>query len=309
LARILTPENITLYDLHEIIQRAMGWENYHLHMFTIAGQIYGDPEDDEFGDLGTKNETLYRFNQLGLCEKTKFSYEYDFGDSWEHTILVEKIMPAEKGVAYPVCITGKRACPPEDVGGVWGYEDFLKAIADPKHEEHDEYLEWIGGSFDSEAFDVEEVNESLQSIKPARQSRKVQREPEPEEMDDFTPSAEKQATMVKPLAAWVKSLSPEQGEILESLPLRRDMLTFLDYLSKNRTVGTQSTGNLPLKAVHEICKKFVHPPVLEETINGHTYKARSEDDVWPLLLIHTLTFHANLVTGGPAMIWQVTPEE
>ena len=90
--RILVSENITLDSLHEILQIVMGWENYHLHMFTINGQIYGDPEDDEYGYLGTKNEARYRLDQLSLREKSKFSYEYDFGDSWDHTILVEKIL-------------------------------------------------------------------------------------------------------------------------------------------------------------------------------------------------------------------------
>jgi len=128
---VLVPGDVTLSDLHEILQTVMGWEGYHLHMFTIAGQIYGDPEDDETGDLGTKNETRYRLYQFGQPEKAKFSYEYDFGDGWEHTVLVEKILPPEKGVHYPVCVTGKRACPPEDVGGIWGYENILQAIANP----------------------------------------------------------------------------------------------------------------------------------------------------------------------------------
>ncbi len=115
----------------------MGWTNSHLHMFRIDEQIYGDPEDDEYGDLGTKNESCYRLNKVAGREGMKFHYEYDFGDGWGHTLLVEKILPAEKGTSYPVCIKGKRACPPEDVGGVWGYEEFLEAIADPKHKEHD----------------------------------------------------------------------------------------------------------------------------------------------------------------------------
>ncbi len=110
------------------------------------------------------------------------------------------------------------------------------------------------------------------------------------------------------LVAWVQNLTPDQNQVFESLPLRRDVLTFLDYLSKNRTVGTQSTGNLPLKAVQDICLKFVNPVQLEETINGHTYKVRSEDEVWQLLFIHQLAFHSGMVTGGPAKIWKVTAE-
>jgi hypothetical protein len=179
--RILVPGNFTLYNLHEILQLVMGWENYHLHMFTIDDQIYGDPEDDEYGDLGTKDETHYRLDQLDLRERSKFSYEYDFGDSWDHTILVEKILAAEKGVRYPICLKGKHACPPEDVGGVWGYQNFLEAIADPEHEEYEEYLVWIGGEFDPEAFDQDEVNQALRAFEPARGRRTVRYEPE----DDF----------------------------------------------------------------------------------------------------------------------------
>jgi hypothetical protein len=309
--RILMPEDVTLADLHEIIQRAMGWGNYHLHMFTIAGQVFGNPEDDETGEIGTVNEKRYRLNQLGLREKARFSYEYDFGDSWEHTILLEKILPAEKGVHYPVCIKGKRACPPEDVGGVWGYDDFLEAIANPNHPERKEMLGWIGSDFDPEEFDLDEVNQSLQNFKPVSRRRKPRSEQEPE--DDFgdgfyLPSAEEQQAAEGALLAWVKNLTPEQNQVFESLPLRQDMLTFLEYLSQNRVVGTQSTGNLPLKAVREICVGFVHPPKLEENVGGHVYKVRSEDDVWPLLFVHQLAFHSGMVTGGQARIWKVTDE-
>jgi len=307
--RILVSENITLRDLHEIIQRVMGWRNYHLHMFRISRKIYGDPEDDETGMMGTKNETRYRINQFGLHEKSKFSYEYDFGDSWEHTILVEKITPADPSAHYPVCVAGKRACPPEDVGGIWGYADFLEAIADSAHEEHDEMLEWAGGEFDPERFDLDKVNQALRVIKPARGRRKAQREEEPETDDDFMPPAPQgQKAMTDALAAWTQNLNREQFDALDSLPLRRDMLTFLDYLSKNRTVGTQSTGNLPLKAVREICEKFVKPLVLDQTNSGHSYKVHSEDEVFPLLFLHNLAFHSGMVTGGPIKIWKVTSE-
>ena len=89
-------------------------------------------------------------------------YEYDFGDSWQHEIVLEKILEPEPNVAYPRCIEGARACPPEDVGGIWGYGDFLVAISDPNHADHDEMLEWIGGEFDPEKFSVDEVNKELE---------------------------------------------------------------------------------------------------------------------------------------------------
>jgi hypothetical protein len=217
---------------------------------------------------------------------------------------VEKILPPEKGLHYPTCIQGKSACPPEDVGGVWGYQNFLEAIADPEHEEYEEYLLWIGGDFDPEAFDLDEVNEALRAFEPARGRRTVRYEPE----EDFylMPSEEEQREVAEKLGTWAENLKQGQKEAFETLPLRHDMLTFLEYLSENRTVGTQSTGNLPLKVVHAICQKFVKPPVLEETIGDKTYKVRSEDEVWPLVFVHTLAYFANLVTGGPSRVWKVT---
>jgi hypothetical protein len=300
--RILVPETITLYDLHEIIQIAMGWTDSHLHGFTIGEQNYGDPKNDEFGGLGIKNEIHFRLKQLGLHEKASFSYEYDFGDSWEHTLLIEKILPAEKGVYYPVCLAGKRACPPEDVGGVWGYVDFLQIISDPKHKDHDEFLEWIDGDFDPEEFDLDEVNENLRVMKSVRGGKAAGQE------EDFIPSGDDPERMTGQLWDWAQKLSPTQAALFEALPLRRDVLTFLDYLGKNQTVGTHSTGNLPLKAIKAICEQFVNPPALEETINGHIYKVRSEDEVWPLVFVHTLAIHSNLVVGGQAQTWKLTSE-
>ena len=105
-----------------------------------------------------------RLNQIAPGAGFKFRYEYDFGDSWEHVLVVEKVLPPEPGRQVPVCIKGKRACPPEDVGGVWGYAEFLEALQDPDHEDHEMYLEWIGGEFDAEEFDLEETNEMLRGL-------------------------------------------------------------------------------------------------------------------------------------------------
>ncbi|MBS4062527.1 MAG: plasmid pRiA4b ORF-3 family protein [Bacteroidetes bacterium] len=307
--RLLVSGDTNLLTLHEIIQEAMGWQNYHLHMYTIAGQIYGDPEDDEYDELGTKDETRYRFNQLGLGEKARFKYEYDFGDSWHHTILVEKILQAETGARYPICLAGKNACPPEDVGGVWGYETFLAAIANPKHEEHEHYRAWIGGDFDPKEFNLDKVNERLRGVKPARGRRVFSAEPEGAALGDGMSATQKQMATTKNLQNWLNGLDTELVASFESLPLRRDVLTFLDYLSKNKTIGTQSTGNLPLKAVYAICEGFVNPPKMKEVISSrYTTKVRSEDEVWPLVFVHTLAFQAGLVDGGLTRRWKVTPE-
>ena len=162
--RVLVEDSINLYELHQIIQIAMGWTDSHLHQFIIDGEYYTMP--DPYAMRPFVDERHFQLKQVVQYEKIKFVYEYDFGDSWEHQILVEKIAQPDSGIQYPICIKGKRACPPEDVGGVWGYYDsFLEAMNDPNHEEHDSYLEWWGGQFDPESFDLEEVNLNLQKIK------------------------------------------------------------------------------------------------------------------------------------------------
>jgi hypothetical protein len=157
--RVQVPSNITLGELHHVIQQAMGWYDCHLHQFTVGGIDYGEPAPE--WEFEVENENRVRLEQVAPEPKNKLSYQYDFGDDWQHQILVEKVLPAEPDVTYPICLKGKRACPPEDCGGVWGYDDFLQAIQDPNHPEHETMLEWIGGDFDPEAFSVDEVNQRL----------------------------------------------------------------------------------------------------------------------------------------------------
>ena len=155
--RIQVAGNTSLHELHNIIQSVMGWEGHHLYQFIVNGTYYGRP-DSEFDIIDDKK---VRLDQLLSAVKDKFYYEYDFGDSWYHTILLEKVLLPEPGAYYPVCIKGKRACPPEDCGGIWGYSDLLQAIKDPAHEEHDEMLEWLGETFDPEVFDLDQINPEL----------------------------------------------------------------------------------------------------------------------------------------------------
>jgi hypothetical protein len=146
----------TLDKLHEHIQTSMGWTNSHLHHFQIGEQLYGDPMlmQENFAEMGYEDSTSTKLSNILPKSGKRFGleYEYDFGDGWRHEVLFEGCVRAERGKRYPICIEGVRACPPEDVGGPWGYQEFLEAIADPEHEEHDGLLEWAGGSFDPEAF-------------------------------------------------------------------------------------------------------------------------------------------------------------
>src|SRR6185436_1069548 len=148
-----------LSELHIILQTAMGWTDSHLHMFVAGSQRYGvpDPELDPFQrpEAGVRIETLLK------REKDSILYEYDFGDGWEHKVTLEKILPEEGGEMLPKCIGGRLACPPEDVGGVYGYASFLQAYRDKTHPEHEEMVEWAGEFFNPEAFDLDEVNDLL----------------------------------------------------------------------------------------------------------------------------------------------------
>ena len=161
--RIQVTSETTLAQLHRILQRVMGWEGSHLYQFVAGGMEYSDPS--MLAEMEGEDTHRVTLANLVRGEKYKFLYEYDFGDGWEHEILIEKILPLEAGKRYPVCLTGKRACPPEDCGGVWGYVGFLEAIQDPHHPEHDEMLAWVGGEFDAEAFALDEVNTALQRLK------------------------------------------------------------------------------------------------------------------------------------------------
>ena len=155
--RLLMPGTMTLGDLHNAIQATMGWRDCHLHAFEIGGEQFGDPRSvDDVAD--EKRPTL---NGLLRSSVVRFVYTYDLGDDWEHTIAFEKSEPAVEGQSYPVCIAGKRNCPPEDCGGVSGYAELLAALADPAHPEQAEQKAWIGEEFDPDEFDLELANTML----------------------------------------------------------------------------------------------------------------------------------------------------
>lgn len=155
--RILMKSNTRLDAFYETLITVMGWHGGHMHSFEIGGESYGvrDPE------LEMEDEKRLTLAKAAPNEGAKFGFTYDFGDNWQHIILLEKILEPEEGKFYPVCIKGKRNCPPEDCGGVWAYEEFLEAIADPNNPDHSGMLEWVGGEFDPEEFDIEAINRGL----------------------------------------------------------------------------------------------------------------------------------------------------
>jgi len=159
--RVLVPEDVPLDILHEVLQIAFGWADYHLHLFSAAGRKYGLPDPD-FPEMNIDPEEETRMNEALSKLKSKMTYEYDFGDGWEHEIVLEKITAGDTSQSLFTCVAGARACPPEDCGGPFGYERLLKILGNPKHPEHDDMNEWIGEEFDPEEFDVEAVNKKLE---------------------------------------------------------------------------------------------------------------------------------------------------
>jgi hypothetical protein len=148
--------------LHKILQKAMGWTNSHLHLFEIDGEPYG--EGDFEWDFDVEDYSQIRLDMVFVEGRTSILYEYDLSDDWRHDITLLGTVKAEPGEKI-ACVTGARACPPEDCGGVTGYYNLLEALADPNHEDHEMLLEWVGGKFDPEAFDVAAVDRALKRLR------------------------------------------------------------------------------------------------------------------------------------------------
>ena len=156
--RLLVNSDILLVDFHRIIQTSMGWTNSHLHQFNNGLTSYS-PEEFEVED--TNDSRKVKLKTILKKEGSKILYEYDFGDGWIHDIILEKIINEEDKGQIPMCIKGKGNCPPEDCGGPFGYMELLKTISNPKHEDYESMMEWLGGEFDPDFFDLNQINQQL----------------------------------------------------------------------------------------------------------------------------------------------------
>ena len=169
--RVLVPTNMNLARLHDVIQAAMGWQEYHLHEFQIGDRRYGVPdpafEDPDFKVYHDANFKLDAVLGRGI---ERFIYTYDFGDNWQHDIVIEQQLPSDASKTYPTFMAGERRCPPEDVGGVPGFYEFLDAISDPAHEDHKHMLEWAGGRYDPDELDIYRINLGMENMARRRRS-------------------------------------------------------------------------------------------------------------------------------------------
>ena len=171
--QILVPSGITFHKLHKIIQVAFGWQDYHLFNFDFGDVVVHVPDPDYapgelYGEVKELSAKRTKIDDL-LSERKRCVYTYDFGDNWRHEVDLEKILPAEEGQRYPVCVAGAHHRPPEDIGGVSGYEEFLRIISDPENPEYNDYLVWAekdtgGRKFDPEYFYINEVNRVLAKV-------------------------------------------------------------------------------------------------------------------------------------------------
>lgn len=162
--RIVVKSELTLGELASVLEAAMGWFGGHLHAFEVDGARYGTPDPD--WGMDDLDENGFRLGDVLPKVGMKVRWDYDFGDGWEHDVVVEGITMPERGVEYPLCLAGRRACPPEDCGGPWGYADLLDALADPDHPDHEDLSEWAPLDFDPAFFDIEEMTQEMRSPQP-----------------------------------------------------------------------------------------------------------------------------------------------
>jgi pRiA4b ORF-3-like protein len=168
--RLRVDQSVTFQALHEVLQRVMGWQDSHLHEFHADELAIGMMDVDE-PRKGLQDENAWSLGQLLETGVSEFEYLYDFGDDWLHRVIVEPTSRGKAGGSGPLCLAGENACPPEDVGGPPGYALFLQALADPKHENHKQYVEWIGGIWDPKGFDLNRINRDLRALPRGRGRR------------------------------------------------------------------------------------------------------------------------------------------
>lgn len=172
--RLLVPAHLTLSQLHDVLQAALGWDDGHMHEFSMGKERFGPPNPQDMetfmGMPPVIDERTVPLSTVLVRIGGKLKYTYDFGDEWEHGIVLEKRLPADPNLTYPLCTEGRRACPPEDCGGIYGYYDLVEAIGDPDHERHEEMLDWIG-EFDPEAFSLDEVNRKMPRERPRKAAK------------------------------------------------------------------------------------------------------------------------------------------
>lgn len=296
--RIKISSQATLLDLHYVIQYAFGWTNTHLFMIKLGSMEFVDStvwkeEADCF--QSAELAVLGGFIPKLVPKGYKFTYIYDFGDNWMHEITVEEIDDTKHDLLSAICLDGRRASPPEDVGSVPGYYQLLENLQDPGSDDYVNALEWLGYGYDPEAFDLDSANLFLRDYFEA--SRLSEDTIWTRDLPIYNPSLDF-------IQAWTDK--PEHYDYAEGVAFRQDVVTLLTYLSTHKVRGTKATGNFPRKDIREITAGFVNPPILDQQFGDNVYKLRTENEVLDLLFIHQFVNMAGLIIGGENSLWHVT---
>ena len=295
--QILGSKNLLF--LHDVIQIVMGWEDIHLHSFILDDQEYRRfvAEDDEYESF--ENEEEYTIDQLFSEIGQEIDYYYNLEAVWLHTLELEAIEELSSRPKTAICLGGERACPPENIDGVFAYKKLLEVLGNPKHTEHKNIKNWHGEGYDPEAFNLQFINDRLNkmgkgySIKS--QSNWYQH--------DLYVTTELYPLPDNPLS---KKLMDMKTETRNHAP-REDMLTLLKYIQKNKVIGTASKGNFPLKDSATIARKFVIPIEVERFFGHRFMRIQSEEEIPLLYFYHRLAHEAGLITGGERRQWQLSP--
>jgi len=263
--RIQMPADCTFWDLHVAIQDAMGWLDCHLHVFHVTDPITGQeeliglPDDEGFLEEETVPGWERRVTQVLSVAHPRLEYEYDFGDDWQHAVVLEDVRPLVPQVRYPRCVGGERACPPEDSGGVFGYLDLLGALADPQHEEHAGYREWVGGNYDPERFDphsveFEDPQHRWNAVFGEGESARAEGPPRESVIEGEFTSEECRILLMTPFAPASPLIlnTDHPDELFEQAPLVANSLCYLRLLAAREPLKLTQRGYLPRQFLHEL---------------------------------------------------------
>ena len=307
--RIQVPANYNFFDLHMAIQDAMGWQDCHLHTFEVVNaateeiDMIGIPaswlDDSGFEEEDTLPGTECAIAQYFTIARPRAEYEYDFGDGWNHDVVLEDILPRDDRQTYPRCVAGARACPPEDVGGVPGYGEFLEVLADPSAEGRGEWLNWVGGSFDPERFDRSAVRFRDPQKYLGRDYRGPTMgaiPPVAVEIEGFSPS-QIGVLLRTPFDEEHSPLALEtefEDEAFEAAPLVWDCTRYLRMLGERQPLKLTQAGNLPRRFLHEL----VAADIGKERMVGYEFIWKElpmkESDSGPLSLVNLVTARSGL---------------
>jgi len=274
--RVLMDYPSTFLDLHRTIQLAMGWQTSHLHLFQLSnGVLIGDPAEDGDGMMDYANEAMVPLHSVLTEEGSKVRYEYDFGDGWEHEIQLEKVLPVDGAGHLPRCTWAVGQCPPEDVGGLPGYEQFLAVMADPSHPDHDDIREWAGTDrFDPEFVDLEQINDHL-----AHQDQLFAEGPllsdagegdfcglSPNQVHELL-----QSPLDCPTVFNGGVDKPSASQALESAPVIRMLQALFEDL-QDKGLRLTPKGNLPMRQVQAMMNAGARPPFSTGTLEAYALK-------------------------------------